>query len=70
MDGVKCGGIQIHSTRVGDHPQITQLLNEGRHEYHIFKIPEEKTLWTVLRAILQVPPTDEVKKKLLYVEFE
>lgn len=61
--------LQYHSS-VGYVLAFTQLLNEGSHEYHTFKLPEDKTLRTVLHDISQVLPTDEVKQNLIDVEFE
>lgn len=62
--------IQIHQTRIDDHRAITQLLNGGSHDYHTFKLVEEKILRAVLNDIPQVLPTEKVKQNLVDVGFE
>lgn len=46
----KRDGNQVHPTKIEDHRAITEMFKQGNHEYHKFRIQEDKPLKAVRRA--------------------
>lgn len=49
-------GFQVYPWRPENHRAITRMLFEDSHEYHCFKLPEEKTLRIVFRGFRKSSP--------------
>lgn len=61
----KRDSIQVYSLGKERYRAITKMLDEGNHEYHTFKLPEERTLRVVLRGIPQIASIEDVHQNLM-----
>lgn len=53
-----------------NYSEITEIFYEGKHQYWMFKLPEEKSICVVLRGVSDITITEEPQTNLTDLGFE